>query len=94
MLDDIGALQKWTDTIIDGVETLKRSQEDKALQIEDALKELSGDIASVRNHTLESLGPVSLQLKELEARIDAIPVYVPPTEQLDKLNQHNLHIRG
>lgn len=34
VLDDIGALQKWTDTIIDGVETLKRSQEDKALQIE------------------------------------------------------------
>jgi hypothetical protein len=49
VLDDIGALQKWTDTIIDGVETLKKNQEGKSQYLEDIIKELQGDLATVRN---------------------------------------------
>jgi Holliday junction resolvasome RuvABC ATP-dependent DNA helicase subunit len=69
LVDDVSALQKWVDSLLEGVEALKRSQEEVQKQLTVDMRACKEDIARIKvdNRGLDSL---ERQIQELFRLID------------------------
>ena len=70
MLDDICSLQKWVDTLLEGIETLKSAQEERNSTVVNDLRCVRADVDKIKNDE-RALGLVEQQVEELSKLISA-----------------------